>query len=380
MNQSEINNGCLPLLYNGTGNGTNPSMNKISTVEIVSLSTLFFIIGAIGIIGNVAVIYAVFSDVKMRMSMTNILIVNLAFSDLFILVFGVPEIVQFMINRGWLLGHIICRLERASLVASLYVSVMTLVALCVERYIAIVFPIKAHIMCTRRRTAVVVVIIWITSVILALPTLLFNVVIGFGETQGPVSIKFCVLVFPNDHFKKMYIAFKYTESILFYFIPLVVQIVCYIIIGKHLFVGIKELHGQNLRQSPGNTHSVKCSDTVTARRGVIKMLIVSVVLYFVSYSPHQVLLFYNTFSQQPFHQTWGFLVGVTVLAYLNSAGNPIIYCLFSERYRRKFKAIFICGKTELTANDTMLMQSSGQPTEYTLLYRKSTKRFNNTLK
>ncbi|WAQ99783.1 NPR15-like protein [Mya arenaria] len=354
--------------------------DNVTIPEMVSLSCLFFSIGIVGIIGNTLVVYVVFSDVKMRQSNTNILIVNLALADLSILLFGVPEIAQYMLNRGWLLGPSMCKIQRTVLVTALYSSVMTLMAVCVERYIAIVFPIKAHIMCTRRRTAVVVVIIWITSVILALPTLLFNVVIGFGETQGPVSIKFCVLVFPNDHFKKMYIAFKYTESILFYFIPLVVQIVCYIIIGKHLFVGIKELHGQNLRQSPGNTHSVKCSDTVTARRGVIKMLIVSVVLYFVSYSPHQVLLFYNTFSQQPFHQTWGFLVGVTVLAYLNSAGNPIIYCLFSERYRRKFKAIFICGKTELTANDTMLMQSSGQPTEYTLLYRKSTKRFNNTLK
>jgi len=221
----------------------------------------------------------------------------------------------------------------------------------------------------------VVVLIWITSIVLALPTLLFNVV-----TSPPGSgMHFCVLVFPYNQ-QKMFIAFKYTESVLFYFLPLVFQIVCYIIIGKHLFIGIKELHGQNMRQSPGNSNSVKCSDTVLARRGVIKMLIVSVVLYFVSYSPHQVLLVYNTFSPQPFHQNWVFLVCVTVLAYLNSAGNPIIYCLFSERYRRKFIAIFSCKKQNQNQNDTILLQSSVPQTEYTLLYRKSTKRPNSTFR
>lgn len=244
------------------------------------------------------------------------------------------------------------------------------------RYIAIVFPIKAHILCTRRRTTFVVFLIWLLSLVLAAPTMLFNVVTGFpaGGPNNTEIVKFCVLIFPFHH-QKMFIAFKYTESILFYFIPLIVQIVCYIIIGKHLFVGIKELNVQNIRQSPGNPHSVKCSDTISARRGVIKMLIVSVLLYFVSYSPHQVLLIYNTFSPSQFHQNWGFLVGVTVLAYLNSAGNPIIYCLFSERYRRKFKSIFSCSSSTSASqnSDILVLHSNGHPTEYTLLYRKSVK-------
>lgn len=223
--------------------------------------------------------------------------------------------------------------------------------------------------------------IWLLSLVLAAPTMLFNVVTAFTNSTGPDTVRFCVLIFPYEH-KKMFIVFKYTESLLFYFIPLIVQIVCYIIIGKHLFVGIKELNVQNIRQSPGNPHSVKCSDTISARRGVIKMLIVSVLLYFISYSPHQILLLYNTFSPSPFHQNWGFLVGVTVLAYLNSAGNPIIYCVFSERYRRKFKSIFSCSSSNSGSqgSDILVLHSNGQSTEYTLLYRKSTKLSSNLSK
>lgn len=108
-------------------------LENVGSLEIVGFSVMFFIIGLIGITGNVTVIYIVISDAKMRMSMTNILIVNLAASDLCILTFGIPEIVQFMLNKGWLMGIEMCKMQRSVLVAALYTSVMTLLALCVER-------------------------------------------------------------------------------------------------------------------------------------------------------------------------------------------------------------------------------------------------------
>ena len=106
---------------------------NVTTAEIASFSTMFFVIGIVGITGNILVVYIVFSDAKMRLSMTNMLIVNLAVADLLILLFGIPEIVQFLINKGWLLGPLMCKVQRSVLVCALYSSVMTLLALCVER-------------------------------------------------------------------------------------------------------------------------------------------------------------------------------------------------------------------------------------------------------
>lgn len=117
-------------------NGTHVNISDgtgVSSFTIASVTAVFFIIGFIGITGNAAVIYIVASDSKMRMSMTNILIMNLALSDLCILMFGIPEIAQFMLNQGWLIGPAMCKIERSILVASLYVAVMTLLTLCVER-------------------------------------------------------------------------------------------------------------------------------------------------------------------------------------------------------------------------------------------------------
>ena len=117
----------------------NPDIDH-SLVAIVLLSLLFFVIVLVGIIGNALVIFVVLTDRKMRQSVTNLLILNLAVADLVIMMLGVPEIVQFMLDRGWLLGSLPCRLDRFLLVVCLYSSVLSLVSVCFERLVNLVFP------------------------------------------------------------------------------------------------------------------------------------------------------------------------------------------------------------------------------------------------
>ncbi|KAG8173253.1 hypothetical protein JTE90_011581 [Oedothorax gibbosus] len=76
-----------------------------------------------------------------------------------------------------------------------------------------------------------------------------------------------------------------------------------------------------------------------ARRGVIKMLIAGVTVYFISFSPHQILLFYNTFSPTLFKENWTFLIFVNIMAYTSSACNPLLYSIFSQKFRHKFQTL-----------------------------------------
>lgn len=105
----------------------------VSLPSIVVLSLLFFTIVIVGIVGNCLVVTVILTDVKMRQSVTNLLIINLALADLIIMLLGVPEIVMFMINRGWLLGDAACHVNRFIMVVALYSSVISLVVLCIER-------------------------------------------------------------------------------------------------------------------------------------------------------------------------------------------------------------------------------------------------------
>ncbi len=84
----------------------------------------------------------------------------------------------------------------------------------------------------------VIALVWPSVCLLALPVAIFNRLVPAspGDTAD-----YCVLRFPGNHLK-YFIVFKYVEFSLFYLIPMVMQIVCYAVIGKHLFAGSKELH------------------------------------------------------------------------------------------------------------------------------------------
>jgi hypothetical protein len=116
----------------GGGGGPTGELHH-ETYTIVLLSLLFFVIVLVGILGNALVIIVVLTDRKMRQSVTNLLILNLALADLVIMMLGVPEITMVMINRGYLLGPVACRLTRFLLVVCVYASVMSLVSVCFER-------------------------------------------------------------------------------------------------------------------------------------------------------------------------------------------------------------------------------------------------------
>ncbi len=125
------------ILLNHTSNLSSPSDDGgniyVGLPAIVGLSSLFCVIGIVGIVGNSLVIFIILSDRKMRRSVTNLFIMNLAVSDLLIMMFGIPDIVMFMINRGWILGEHLCKVQRYVLVFSVYSSVATQVSVCIER-------------------------------------------------------------------------------------------------------------------------------------------------------------------------------------------------------------------------------------------------------
>ncbi|XP_065281718.1 neuropeptide receptor 15-like [Dermacentor albipictus] len=312
-------------------NGTLPSVSMAaeepvaSPATIATLASLFAAIGISGVLGNAFVVCAVLGDRDMRSSVTNLFILNLALSDLTILLACVPDIVLFIRNRGWELGLGLCRTLRFIEVMALYASVMTLVSVCVERYVAIVHPMRAHLLCCRKRVRLVIGALWPLSALLAAPNLVYHEIHGVRPGFAP-----CVMHFPSF---EAFVLFKYAEFLLFYLLPLVIQCVLYTIVGLRLF------SAESFRSMAPAVGREKYARSVKARRGVIKMLVAGVAVYFISFSPHQVLLLYNTLSSQRFEETWTYLIIVNMMAYTSSACNPLLYSVFSHKFRSKFLAI-----------------------------------------
>lgn len=102
--------------------------------EIIIFSGVFILISAAGVIGNILVIVAIAGDTKMRKSTMNALLLNLAAADFCNVITCIPQFIFQILNRGWLMPSTLCPLFRFAERVFLYTSLLTQLAVGIERY------------------------------------------------------------------------------------------------------------------------------------------------------------------------------------------------------------------------------------------------------
>ena len=118
----------------------------------------------VSLLRNTLIIMVVYRDNKMRTT-TNLLIVNMAVSDLLVPIFAMARTnVEILYgNLRWLidgvLGEALCKLTAFFQDISTAVSVQTLVAIAVDRFYAVWFPLKAARI--KPRVKYVILLIWL---------------------------------------------------------------------------------------------------------------------------------------------------------------------------------------------------------------------------
>lgn len=76
---------------------------------------------------------------------------------------------------------------------------------------------------------------------------------------------------------------------------------------------------------------------------VTKMLAVVVLVFALLWLPYRTLVVVNSFLSPPYLNL-GFLLFCRLCVYLNSAVNPVIYALMSQRFREAFHGLFQCRR------------------------------------
>lgn len=119
----------------------------IAAAEVIRLLTTLFVplafgvIAFLGIIGNALVIIIVSTNPQMR-STTNVLILNLAFADLLFIVFCVPFTATDYVLNDWPFGLTVCQAVQYLIYVTSYVSIYTLILMSIDRFLAVVFPVR----------------------------------------------------------------------------------------------------------------------------------------------------------------------------------------------------------------------------------------------
>ncbi|XP_029658342.2 neuromedin-U receptor 2-like isoform X2 [Octopus sinensis] len=283
-----------------------------------SLTTLYAIIFLLGLFGNLCTCIVIIRYRHMH-STTNFYLFSLAVSDILILVVGLPsEIYGIWSAYPWPFGLIYCFFKSMMSEVTSYASVLTITAFTVERYMAICHPLWAYTVSTLSRTLKVILGIWITSILIALPYPLYtrlSYLVSNPETGEPLTDSLQCTI-PKEFLDGMTIMFK-ISTFLFFVTPLFVLIILYtlIVITVNRATVQRPSHNQRRLTSISTISSSGRSNLANSRRSKA-----------ISNTRGSVLK----------------LLGI--LYFSHSAINPILYNIMSEKYKSAFLQTFCCRR------------------------------------
>ena len=133
-------------------------LGRDSSVEVFIKAAAYFLILLVSLIGNLLVLIVIRTNRQLRTSI-NYFVFNMAVSDLFTPLTIVPvRIVQIIsssdawkVDSPWILGDILCKLAYFLPDVSLVVSVESLLLISMDRFIAVVFPLRAKLITAKAR-------------------------------------------------------------------------------------------------------------------------------------------------------------------------------------------------------------------------------------
>ncbi|KAG8447148.1 hypothetical protein GDO86_014562 [Hymenochirus boettgeri] len=311
-------------------------------VQVVTISLVLLICG-VGIAGNIMVVLVVLRT-KHMMTPTNCYLVSLAIADLIVLLAaGLPNISEVV--ASWVYGYVGCLCITYLQYLGINISACSITAFTVERYIAICHSIKAQFICTVSRAKKIIAFVWLfTSMYCVMWFFLVDI----------TEVKFADGVQVNCGYRvsrNLYTPIYFFDFTIFYVIPLVLATVLYGLIARILFMNPLPSNPQDLSRMSSKHqgkayNSIKLSSkgnksTVSSRKQVTKMLAVVVILFALLWMPYRTLVVVNSFMDPPYLNVW-FLLFCRLCIYLNSAINPIIYNLMSQKFRAAFKNLCKC--------------------------------------
>lgn len=316
-----------------------PEDRTRAVMETVFASSILSLIIAGGIAGNVLILTSIYRYSSLR-TMTNVFVANLAVADFLLTVLAMPFTLTSSISIDWVFGTGMCKAHGFFNSIFCEASILTLTFVSLERFIAIIYPLKYHDLVTPFSVKIMLCFIWGQAVFCAISPFAFSRY-AFLQFEHLCTIDWA--------YKP---SFTYAFTILFFFLPFVIMTIFYGSILRTALRQRKKISDVTLGEIRTESTSLK---TLSARKDYshnlrkIKkenkatiMIAIVVGTFSICWFPHAI----GVYCLQTQNCSWGksFFVITTWLAMLNSALNSIIYGLMNTSFRRAFKSIILCDR------------------------------------
>ncbi|XP_038641442.1 substance-P receptor-like [Scyliorhinus canicula] len=318
----------MELNENGTGNSTEEPDTKFLQPkwQIALWALAYSIIVAVAVCGNLVVMWIILAHKRMR-TVTNYFLVNLAFAEVSMAAFNTVINFVYAIHNEWYFGLGYCRFHNFFPITAMFASIYSMTAIALDRYMAIIHPLKQRLSATA--TKVVIVAVWVVALSLAFPQCYYS------KTEQFPGRVVCYVEWPDyaENGTRHETTYHVCVTVFVYFLPLIVMGYAYTVVGTTLWAS----------EIPGDS-SDRYREQMTAKRKVVKMMIVVVVTFAVCWFPYHIYFLLHLFHPEIYQQKYIQQVYLAIiwLAMSSTMYNPIIYCCLNDRFRAGFRRVFRC--------------------------------------
>ncbi|XP_062293685.1 adenosine receptor A1-like [Scomber scombrus] len=318
-----------PFWNSSTTSSSIPSPPPADSVIFpnVAYTAAELVIAFLSTIGNLLVCAAVGLNRKLR-TVTNYFLVSLAVADICVGTIAIP--CAILTDIGLPRQNLyLCLLMLSVLIMFTQSSIFSLLAVAVERYVAIFMPLRYQVLMTPRNAVLVILATWLLAFLIGLVPLM-------GWHKTPPDSGYCFFVLVVDMTYMVY--FNFFACVL---TPLLIMFLIY----AQIFLTVKrQVRRIASEQSSRAEGQAKMAARMRREMKTATSLFLVLFLFTVCWIPlHIINCFLLLCPRCPVPLE--LLLAAIILSHANSAVNPFLYAYTMTAFRDTFKAIFLCCRT-----------------------------------
>uniref|UniRef100_F6SEF7 G-protein coupled receptors family 1 profile domain-containing protein n=1 Tax=Ciona intestinalis TaxID=7719 RepID=F6SEF7_CIOIN len=276
-----------------------------------------------GLVGNTAVMFVILVLQEYKKSVTHWYVLQLAIADsLFLLTLPFKMVED--VNGRWIYPEWMCKAKETLLFLNYYASIIFLMVMSLDRYIAVCRPFSTPLQKLRKPVSsmIITAVTWLIALLMCIPIMLYSFKVG----QKGSCI--CTSIAPECHYlfrPRGWSVFHVYNFVVMFLIPFLIMVACYGLIIHRL--STTRMKTENMQRNPTPGSSKRITIMCAALVGCF-------VFCWLPFHAIHMAKIAGIKEKQAVCVTLP-IIG-SLLAYSNSLLNPFLYGVFGTRFAKRW--------------------------------------------
>ena len=326
----------LAMMKNWTGGREEWRFDLVSVPAVRGIITVIYIvIILVGLVSNAIVIVVAAKMRKKAQTVTNVLVVNLALSDLGLCTFSLPIQLHYQLTDRWVFGEPLCKVVFSAFALPMYLSTVTILLIAIDRYWLIIYPFKDRLSV---RTALILVSVnVIGTVVMSMPVMHFTSLYVIDDPDLDLHKNLCIESWPSIMERQVYSVLTFIFQ---FCLPLVLTTGLYLRIYTRLRK--RPLATRQHRSSSSSSSSHPPHPSIRTNK-TNKILIAIVANFIACWLPWNLFSLVTEIDHTTVRGPHFKLVDLSLKGFAMGSAciNPLLYCWLNDNLKKDLSAIAV---------------------------------------